>query len=401
MYFKRAFGLQTLFFYTFVSVPLVYVADYPILTRSIRACIIILLAVLVLVIKGEFSKFRHNFISLTPFTKWLLLACMLLGVIGSIASRQSFQEGVIGFAPEFLGGLSWLSFGILAIYFSSSLIKFFVSKWFSYILLAITIGSLIVSHYNISHGFRAAGLLGQATTMALFAVVSYVSHTHQLLHTKKIVNKLIAYLGVLTAFSLILFTQSRIGYATLAVCAAFYVAHTLKRSRETLIVSLLIVLAICAAPFVCQNYLTRFQMDYIGRSQVYRLSLYKTSVKDVIQNELFIGNGVGSLPVTINNQNLVPEDIKASLQNGDLFYSTHNLFIDYAYYFGALFAFCVLILTINSYWRTLKFKFDIIVICIGFAALANALFNVQSLEFTPYFIFIVIAAQHKKLTSGP
>ena len=390
---KRAPDLQLLFFYIFLAVPLVYVHDDPVLSRTVRFLVLFLVLLLILFTASLRNKVIENYRRL-PSAGRLALALISVLMIGSLLkSQDGINTALLGLTPEYLGLFSWFAFGVLALLLADRLHEYLLKRGTLVFFLSVMIGSLYIDRYFIKYGMRVSGLLLQATSMGVYAALGCVIGLWHLRTAKNRSGQVLA--GALIVLSLVavLLTQSRVGYLGLAIVCSMLVVHLLAEHRKMIaLIAAVVVLAVAVLPRLIPNYFERFDDSTVSIGISYRLDLYATSVRDLVSHNLLLGNGPSSLPVAINNENLVPEDIQKSLRTGDIFLSSHNLYLDMGYFFGLVAAIALLLLSIHALIVGLRHtSVELEQMLLYILLLLNALINVPSLELTSLTVILTLA----------
>lgn len=389
---KRAIDVQSLFFYIFFSVPLLYIFDYPAISRTIRFSVLFGLLLLVFCIKSSRHIFLRNLQNLNRFTKLgtgIILAMLLLS---TVFAQNGWQVALFGVGPEYLGLLSWLAFMVLGVFFHDRMKQLLTHKAALGLSLLIITLSLISNYYEITHGLRLSGLILQATTMGMHAVfVSIIGFWQLRIATEKS-HKLWACILVILSTIVVILTQSRIAAIAFVIAYGALALRSILGHKRRLHLALFATVLFCIValiPQISTHYFARFQTDSLGSGISYRLELYRLTARDVLANSKIIGSGPGSLPQSINDESAVPEDIQLSLRVGDVFLSSHNMYLDIAYCFGLLTALVVLILSLYALGRNGIHAFELTLLFI--VSVLNALVNVTSLEFTSWYFVLLFA----------
>jgi hypothetical protein len=148
-----------------------------------------------------------------------------------------------------------------------------------------------------------------------------------------------------------------------------------------------------ALPFAFQGYFSRYRQESIVHGSSYRLEIYEIVGKEVLAHNLILGNGTRALPADLNNRRAVPEDIARTLDQGYVFISAHDLFLDVAFYFGIIASVALLVLVacgLRTFLATRDTSLEAINYLLLFGVLLmNSLVNVPTVELTSLF-FIVL-----------
>jgi hypothetical protein len=231
----------------------------------------------------------------------------------------------------------------------------------------------------------------QPTTLAMYANIAAIVSLHRLRVSTETAGKVIAASVLLLSISTVILCQSRVGTILLVVSLVVWLFHSKHQSKRTLAGLLLLISLITILHAALPNYFSRFRSQSLHRGVTYRLDIYKTSAKDLVKHHAIIGNGPASLPTAINNQNLVPDDVAFSLHLGFNFISTHDLFFDFAYYFGLVAALALFTISVYAAITYIKSaaSFNLAYLLVFVILFANAILNVPSLELTSMY-FIVL-----------
>ena len=335
--------LRTLF-YLFIFLPLVYIPGQHIYSRSIRLSFVVLVSLVILVVPSFTARFVENFRQLHRVARWILLCIILLMCISAVASNLGINVVMFGREPDYMGIVGWLaimSFGLLYSSRSDSLLFSLTMQRINSAVLAV---SLIMGSLIIVEGYRLPGLMMQATTMGMYAVLSLIVALR--LYVRSNVSRqsrIESWLAIFLSIATIVFTQSRISYIALVFVLAFFAYLHLNKKILT-IVSVVVSLFLAGVSLVNVNYFSRLQASSVERGIAYRMDIYKMTVGEVADHYGVIGGGPSALPIDLNNVDIVPEDIAKTLNEGFIFVSAHDLIIDFALYFGAVAAVLLLVL---------------------------------------------------------
>ena len=392
----KAVDPRLLLFCMLLALPLFYVIDQPLVSRAIRFSVL-LLASLLVVSTSMRHQLVQNWRGLPKLARYTVIGMTAMMVLSTVRSADTVEVRLFGLTPEYLGLLTWASFLAVAIGLTDIAQKAVRSKITLLVMLVCMLGSLYINQFYIRYGFRVSGLLLQATSMGMFACLAYAIGLKSIsVHRHFLWKSMSGALACVAAATVVL-TQSRVSYFVLAVLSAGAVVVAWRRSKIVVGIALVALLAVSVLPRIETNYFDRFGASSVNRGVSYRLSLYKTSGLDIVKHNSVVGNGANSLPPAINNQNEVPEDIKKSLQTGELFMSTHSLYFDVAYYFGLVSSVSLLVLTIIAAHRYVRSRGYFMLALFGIL-IANALCNTPSLELTlPYFMVLFAAFWPTKL----
>ena len=388
---------MSLFFYLYISTFLIYLPSNPALTRSFRLLALVGVFCVALSVSSMRKELFDNIKSFSGLTK-LLVLIIIGAIVWSSLGPLSFDNRLfIGSSPEYLGTVTWLLFIGLGALFMKYVRLHLLSRGVALVFVASIAVSLLANSFYIRQGFRMAGVMFQPTTMGMYGIIAALVSAYLLIKQTK--PHVLFYVSFALSVLTVLLSQSRIAYVTLAVLLSVCSLYYFNKRKKMALGAAAIVVFIAIIPQVSQNYFSRFQSDSVQKGLTYRLDLYKVAGKDVLLNNPIKGNGPDSLPLAINNTNLVPEEIAKSLSLGWRFLSAHDLFFDMAYFFGCVAAIATLILTALAIKQTsvhLTEK-NLFLLMIFAVLLINALFNVPSLELTSlYFVMMFGLLNHEK-----
>ena len=391
---SKSINFNQALFLVYLCIPLVYIPDRYNLSNAIRTMLLFAITIILISQNGIISRTLNKLKNVNLTNKIIVCFIVVLPFISIVLAQQSLTISIIGTVPVYLGLLSWLCFISLAIVYRNSLIQY-LTHWSAIIIFGLVLLlSLIIDNYYLLNGMRISGLLMQSTTLSMYGLVACIAIMYALVSKKPTKTHRLIYYFTLVGILLAIFaSHSRIGYLGLIVTFCLFGVRFAKKSKA---VSIIIVLVITILPLLVviqKNYFYRFQSNMIESGSSYRLSMYYISGKDIVKNNPIIGNGPGSLPPAINDRSKVPQDIADTLDQSVIFSSTHNLFLDMAYYFGLLFSFVILVVSVLTLFFGIKSKKnDIYVLSIIFIALfLNTFFNVPSIELTSLY-FIVLGS---------
>lgn len=387
-----------LLFVLYLAIPLIYVPGNFELLSAFRYWFFVLIPIIAL-------SFRQSRIKIFKITKaWptsqrlMALAVILLMIITTTFMLFSQKLLFFGFKPYYLGLSSWIIFLIIALIFQGN-VKRQIFK--NYSLYIFGIAMLVSIGYNINYiveGIRLQGVMFQPTSLSIYANLAVIVALQNTSGSEQR-DRGIAWLVLVLSAVVVLLTQSRIGVYLLVLNLVLWALKSLwqKKFKAFAILVLGIVLILVGPVFYSSKF-ERFQTGEVNFGVSYRLSLYNLGLRDVIQNNLLIGNGPSSRPSGINNINRASGDVRKTLQQGYVFTSSHNLYIDFAYYFGFTSALALVAFTIWSIYNYLKRyngKDKLPYIMLFLALLANAIFNTPSLELTSLFFVVLLGLTYQ------
>lgn len=385
--------IRHLLFYLYLSIPLFFIPNEGYRTTTLRLILIMACALIAVAV----PKIRvQTIISFKkkPKINLLLFVVALLMLISSLFTDKAISVRIIGDVPDYIGIVFWVSTYIIALAISSEL-KYVLFSKPSMIILALVLGiSLFTDKFYILNGFRIDGLLMQSTSMSLYALFALIiASTFFMLSNKQPSDYLLSSVVASMALPNIILSQSRIGILGLIVALGL-LAIIFARNYITVSKQFVGITAIVATLVVLMGTsFSRFKLSSIEFGISYRLDIYLTSLRDLLNNNLFIGNGAGSLPLALNDRSTVPPDILATLNKEYTFSSAHNLFLDFGNMFGLIATSIILYLigaalfTNNS---SKNLRISVLKVCL-FVLVLNALFNVSQIELTSFLIIITFA----------
>lgn len=325
----------------------------------------------------------------------LTAALALLMVISTLGGVESWSVKLIGWDMELLGLASWLSFIVLAVALRKDVTKTLLSPMLMFVVgLVITVSMLISLPYFID-GFRAQGLLFQATSFALYACVGLVIATWQLLYGKPDRATQLSAVAVATlSFLAIIFCQSRAGQAAALVVLLVYMISVVKKSYVKTYALLGVMVGLILIPLLFSSYFMRFQGEQLVSGVAYRLDIYKLSAEEVVSKHPLLGLGAGGIPENINSRETVSYGILETLDRGYIFLSAHDIFLDMALMFGLVVATIFLLFILRACYLLLIIDTTperLLITGVFIVLLINGLLNTPSLELTSL-LFIVLGA---------
>ncbi len=337
------------------------------------------------------SELATNALGLPKIIKYILAAIGLLAIISSVSARNSWDVTIFGLAPEYLGFVPWVLFFGLGVLFSRVARTLLLSRTALYSMAAVVMASVVSDRLYLGSTYRLTGALFQSTTMAIYALVVCVLALHQLTTQAK---KHTALHGLILTLSVVavMLCQSRIGILVLVLLIAAWAIKLCRHKPRLAVVLLAITLAVLVLPSLQADYFARLRGGSVSYDASFREKIYITAVPDLLQNHLLLGKGASSLPEGLNNSTATPPVLAGMLNQGYVFFSAHNLYLDFAYFFGCLAAFGLVAVTGTALiygYRTYK-KSPTLLFVFG-VLVSNALVNVPSIEMTSLLFITVFA----------
>ncbi len=379
-------------FYAFVALPLLYVPGHHLYSRTLRVFYIIVVTLLVLVVPRLRAVLSKNLDSLGRRGFWLLITLVLSMIASTVTSELGTTLLLLGREPDYLGLLTWLGFVGFGLFFARHLRQLLFSRVTLVLAVATLVMSLIISSKPILLGYREAGLMMQATTMSMYAVLGMVIALSRGLRPKATSqDRWLGLAGAGLAVITVIATQSRVGYIGLLVVLTFYASRFVQISRRVVLGLMLVAAALTLfAVHSSSQYVQRMDVASVKRGITYRLNIYKVTGKDIVKNNAVLGDGPSALPLSLNNVDLVPEDIAVTLREKLMFVSSHDLFIDIALYFGLFAGVLSVLACLAALFRRLggdyaELKLAFVVL------LLNALCNTVSPEMTAIMVMVMFA----------
>ncbi len=375
-------------FYLFFALPLLYIPGHHTTSRSIRVFYMMAVTVLVFVVPKLRAVLVTNIRALGKWGGELLAVVILFMVVSSVMANQVPLLMLFGRSPEYMGILAWLSVIFFSLFFAGRVRELLFSKTTLLLMTLVLAGSLSIGMDAIWEGYRIPGLMMQATTMAMYAVLAVVIALG--VGLQKGVTSWVRKVSVgcfCLAIAIIIFTQSRVGYVGLVIVLTYF-ATQVVHARKVL-AGLLAAAVLAVTLFVTMGsgqYVQRMHAASVDRGITYRLDMYKVTGRDIIRHNLFIGNGPGALPISLNNIDVVPEDIAVTLSERYLFVSSHDLFLDISQYFGLFVGVTTLLACVLAFTKRSKNHVRDGQLQIAFVVLLlNAVCNTISPEITAVF----------------
>lgn len=377
----------------FWSTPLFFINDNTAHTRILRLLILLLLGGWVIASDQLRGRFMQNLRNLSLRLRVILAGIILLMVISTVLSAEQVGLRLFGFAPEYIGLVTWMVFLLIGATVADRFEKYMLSRPTLLLTVAILVTGLIYNKFYIYYGLRVSGLLFQSTTMGMYAVMSLALGLYSLKSGAKRdkASRILSVACIVLSTLTLVFTQSRIGYVAFVLVLFMWGMHRLKKKRLGMLAVIAAMLVLSSLPHLFGSYFARFRSTNIDRSISYRMDLYEVSAKDLPKHNMLIGNGPGALPTAINNKDTVPDEIARTLEQDNLFASTHDLYFDFAYQFGVLASVGLVTLTLLACIKNIRDRVNGFLLVVFGVMILNALFNVPSLEFTPLYFIVLFA----------
>ncbi len=392
---SRSFSFDYILFLFYLCIPLIYWPNNSHRSYIIRSLAFIGLSILLAYVKSEyFITIIKNCFRIYRNTLLLSGVLTVFVVASMINSDLSVLTTFIGTEPIYLGLLFWIGVLIFSIYFKKLFLRYISSDASTIVFLVILSFSIFIDRSYIIHSSRISGVVMQATTLAMMAVIYFSIALYRLsLTSSKSVNRYLTIMLLILSVATVVFTYSRIGFIGLIVAGCLFGVNSLTKASKSYWLIVVIMLGIISLLiFTKLSSMNRFSTNMLNEGVSYRSSLYVVSSEDLINNYLIIGKGPGQLPSAINDKNMVPDDIADTLSQSIIFSSTHNLFLDIGYYFGLVVSLVLLVFSLYCLVAGISSKRDeVYILTIIFLTLFfNAIFNVPSIELTSlYFISLI------------
>lgn len=390
---RAATKQQLLLFLVLWALPLFFINDHMNYTRTMRLLILCGLGGWVLASDQLRSRFLHNLQALNRNTKLALLVMTALMSLSTLLSAEQLGPSVFGFAPEYIGLATWGVFVLIGITLADKFEQYVLSRPAFLLTNSILLIGLVYNKFYIYYGLRVTGLIFQSTTMAMYAAVCLAIGLYGLSRSNRSdkLARVESIACIVLSGVTIIFTQSRVGYVALVFVLFGWAMHRMRRKPLGVLIVALAMVGLSSLPHVFDDYFTRFSATNIDRGTSYRIDLYKISGSDLVKNNALLGNGAGSLPVAINNKDMVPEEIARTLNEDNLFVSTHDMYLDFAHQFGVLASILLVALSVYAYAKNLLNRTNGLTLVIFSVLVLNALLNVPSLELTPLYFVVLFA----------
>lgn len=395
-------GIASLF-YLFMALPLVYIPGHHIYSRSLRLSCILFVTLATFLVPSLWSVLRSNLLALGRWVKVFLTVSLVLVVISSLTSSAKTSTMLFGVEPNYMGALAWLCIIPFSLLFSGRLKSLLFSKVTVLLMSAVLLVSLLMGWRAIIGGYRIPGLMMQATTMAMYAVLAFVVSLDLLTqkHKEAWAEKL-AFAGLLLAVLTVIATQSRVGYVGLVMVCTYFGIRLVSRKSPFVFILLGICVLLPLVSVIYKDRFTRLNATSVHRGIEYRGNIYETTGREVLRKNIIIGDGPSVLPEDLNNTSMVPEDIAKTLNEGLVFISSHDLFLDLALFFGVIVAFGFLILFGYTLLHGLKDPATMELRLAFVVLIINALCNTISPEILTLTFMVLLALlipQHNKTTA--
>jgi len=380
-------------FYASLAIPLVYLPTRPFASRSLRITYIIVVVLAAVVFPVLRKKIIKNFNSLHFWVKAVLIAMLCLTIVSTLLSKLGPAILLFGREPEYMGVIAWVSLVPFGLLFADRLKELLFSYTSLMIFCFILMVSIGISFVPVVKGYRMVGLIMQATTMALYATVVAILSLELFLKAKtnQKVEKVLSTIGIGLSLITVILTQSRAGFLFLTLVYLYYALRNFKTRGSLTIGFVLIVMVLPLLPQLQSHYFSRFNNTSVSRGIQYRLNIYQVSGRDILRHNVVIGKGPSSLPIDLNNSDIAPEDIAKTLNEGLIFISSHDIFLDIAQYFGVLVSAGLLMFCIMAMLPHRSTHTDIKAMkLIFFILIGNGIINVFSPELTSMLIIVLM-----------
>ncbi len=379
------------------ALPLLHIPGSTLVSIQLQSLVLVILGLIVVVYKPYFDVLGGNLRATSLAVKVGLALFIGLAIVSSLLTHgQPLPQTLLGSYPEYIGLLQWLSILILGFFVQGQLSQ--VKNSFTLPLLAslIVLISIFSDRALIFSDFQLSGLLFQATSLAMYACFgfAFLLGNFPTYYKKRPLLSIMCF--VILTFGVLL-AQSRIGlFAYALICALTLV------TKPHVVKTILLALSAIALIFISllsPHLITRYQNEDVAHGLQYRKAMYATSIHEIADKHLLIGNGGGVHPVYLNQQKDVPADIAKDLDIGLRFASAHDLLIDIGLMFGLIPCLTIvlaIIWAIRNYLQAF-FQHREVAMILAFLVLLLAVFvNVPSLTLTPLFVLFLIAGLRKQ-----
>lgn len=369
-----------------LGLPLLFVPFYPGLNKSMRWGFLITVAVSCILITG----FRHGLIdNFQKLSRWSQAAFIVLvagAIISTVLATHSLPLRLVGWDTEFLGLSAWLGFFVLALVVRTSLGDFIKSRWALGLGASIVLVSLISNYLLIFYGYRLTGLLQQATSMGMFAALVLVLAIWQVFYIRHDKRYTIASWAIAAlAISAVLLSQSRLALAAATMVLLLLGMVQVVEKKKPHIGLLITLVILLVTPVVARSYFSRLDSEVVVEGFSYRADVYRASLTDIAASNYITGYGASGIPGTINSRNKAPDGVAESLDQGFVFLSAHDIYLDIALSFGLAAGLGFVILSLQALHRVIHNLLDqeyVLLSACYLILLLNGIFNVPSLEMT-------------------
>ncbi len=378
------------------ALPIVAVPAHLDTAKIVRWAIMatIALALLTMLARKMIKRPNKKTIVKSPWGILVALLTMLM-IVSTFAGTEIWSVRLLGWDMELLGLASWLSFVVLAVTLRKDVTKTLVSPLFMIVTgLVVTVSMLISAPYFVD-GFRAPGLLLQATSFAFYTCIALTVSVWQLLYGKlDLITRILAISVATISILAIIFCQSRAGQAAALLVLLLFAVSVVKSSRLKAGALVSIALGLIIVPLLFTNYFVRFQGEQLRSGTEYRLEVYRLSAEEVIGKNPLLGLGAGGVPENINSRDAVPYGILETLDRGYVFLSAHDIFLDMALMFGLGAVSICMLFILRACYNLLVAEMtpeSVLITGVFVVLLINGLLNTPSIELTSL-LFIVTAA---------
>lgn len=374
------------------ALPLVHIAGSALVSIQLQSLVLVVLGLTVVCYKPYFTVLCRNLRTANLAVKAGLALFAGSAIVSSLsANGQPLPQTLLGSFPEYLGLLQWLSIVILGFFMQGQLNQAKNNLTIPLLTSAVVIISIVSDRALISGDFQLSGLLFQATSLAMYACfgLAFLLGNFSMYYKRW---PLLSILCFVTFTIGVLLAQSRIGLFAYAIISALSLISKPNLAR-TIALGLSAIAVIILSSF-SPHLVTRYQNEDVAHGLQYRKVIYSTSIREIVDKHILIGNGAGVHPVYLNQQKDVPADIAKDLHIGLRFASAHNLLIDIGLMFGlipCLTALMAIIWALRNYWHTFFKQAEIEIVLAFLVLLLDILFNVPSLSLTPLFVLFLIS----------
>lgn len=313
-----------------VALPLVYIPEMPHATEYVRSLIFPISGMMLLTIPRTRERIVGSIKNFPRATIWGFAIFYILIILSFLFSSASFTEQFFGAVPYHIGLIHWLMILPVAVYCSRELPELLMKNSTLIVVLVVSLVSIFVDFIMVTDGLRLTGLFSQSTAMGMYGVIAMVLGLWSMEARQKFswLSTLLIAVGSLV----VLLAQTRIGLFAMFLGLAFAVI----RSRKKIAVRVLstVVIVSISAILLMPGVFSRFRLESVYSGADYRMQIYATSLHEMIDKHKIFGSGPSVLPSYLNDIEIAPDDIAATINDGWRFASSHNLWLDIGLQFG-------------------------------------------------------------------
>jgi hypothetical protein len=323
----------------------------------------------------------------------------VLGLYFSTIFNRSDLFGLsFGLNSDQMGLLAWTALIIIGIHrIISSSAKSILLIYSIIVANIVVLISLLMHQFYLE--YRMFGLLLQPSLMGMYSLMTIVLTLYYVLNNKnKINSKFFLPLFLLNGITILLTTSRAAIYCLFFILLYLFINRFIPNKKSIVLVFGCLTFSTISI-FILKS---RLSVSNLLIAFDYRLKLVISYINTMDFKTITVGNGANAINDRLNSNQALPGPLQKSLEDGYIFLSSHNLFIDTLYYFGILFFMGLVMLTVYALYRStnlfINYKYEIPYFSIIFLImLVNAIINPPSLELTSLFLISTLALQNSKL----